>query len=306
MNHKVRLFLFFIMLFFAGSSSLSGQSLLDFQHLTESENHGPHFCYTAFGTPDTMDWDVHSNDFIRLKYFPQFHGHISSSQDRFQEYAAMAYFRFEPIFNAPEIEIPENISHLRNSCDTFIDSDGFRRIIKFYMRMDSIEICTSPLGVPDLDSTIAFIVQPQDHVIFVDGDVEVSGILSGTLTIASTGNIYLPDNCRYFGANRLTGMFEEEEMEHMLGLISERNVIIKNTLANGRVDGDNEEPNNHNRHSIAINAAILTLGESFTFENQNHDWDRYQGPEPDERGIIYHKGALIQKRKGFVFRVNHY
>ena len=50
---------------------------------------------------------------------------------------------------------------------------------------------------------------------------------------------------------------------------------------------------------------MVALGESFTFEHQNDDWEAYQGPTPDERGIIHLVGAVTQKRRGYVHRSNH-
>ncbi|MBU1636967.1 hypothetical protein KKC97_04795, partial [bacterium] len=84
----------------------------------------------------------------------------------------------------------------------------------------------------------------------------------------------------------------------MLALVAEGDVVIMNTWANGR---DNQEQGG----SIVICAFIVALGESFTFDQQNDTWDTYIGPNPDERGWIHLRGALVQYRHGYVHRSNN-
>ena len=93
----------------------------------------------------------------------------------------------------------------------------------------------------------------------------------------------------------------------MLGLVSDQNIIIKNTTANGRENGwaFGGQVNRTDRHSIVINAALIALNESFTFQHQNDRFNRYQGPTPDDRGIIHLTGGVTQYRRGYVHRSNH-
>jgi len=258
-----------------------------------------------FWTHDTLEGPVHSNDYIGLKYSPQFYGQVSTSKDRFLESQANPYFEFRPIFNAPPVEFPQNLDFLRDRALLMVQSRNGTAMTWIRMMAEhGIAIFQYPAGTPRQDSLVELIQIPDPAIIFVEGDVEVEGILFGTLTIGCSGNMYLLDDCVYDGADPL-GQFDEEEMPHMLGLVSEGNVIIKNTIENGRADGYNQDRNNLDRHSIVITAALIALNESFTFEHHNNDWERYQGPEPDERGSIYFKGTIAQHRRGYFHRSNH-
>jgi hypothetical protein len=138
----------------------------------------------------------------------------------------------------------------------------------------------------------------------VNGQCEVMGEIAGNLTIGSAQDMWLIDNIRYVGANRYNGDFDQDAMPNMLGLVSEGNIIIEDNMVNGKENGFSI-PGNHDRHSIIITAGMVALGESFTFEHQNDDWELYQGPTPDERGIIHLRGAVTQWRRGYVHRSNH-
>ena len=262
-----------------------------------------------FWTPDTMEGPVHSNGTFAIRYSPQFHGPFSTSQDHFIEHQANPRFEVRPVFNAPMVEFPRNLDFLRDIANHRISSRNGENMTWIRMRGDGgIDIFQYPDGSDRLDSLFAR-YQPLNYwregmVIFVEGDVEVEGTLAGKVTIGCSGNMYLLDDCVYQGADR-NGQFDQGWMPHMLGLASERNIFIANTVRNGRENGYFEDRNNLNRHSIIINGALVALNECFTFEQQNDDWDRYQGPEPDERGRIYLTGSIAQFRKGYTHRSQH-
>jgi len=266
-----------------------------------------------FWTPDTLYGRTHSNDFIGLKYSPTFYGPISTSQDRFRYNAVgEVHFEYPPQFNVPPVYFPTTATSIRaNARPTISSHNGaFMTWIEF-LGGDGIEVYQYRLGTPPRDSSIMHLPVPNWQAIFVDGQVEVEGVFQGTLTLGSAGDMWLIDNIRYEGADAQTGWFgdmtvTEGNMPHMLGLVSEKNIIIRNNYVNGRENGYRQFPGNHQRHSIIINAGMVALGESFTFEHQNDEWDAYQGPDPyDERGYIYLKGAVTQWRRGYVHRSNH-
>lgn len=258
-----------------------------------------------FWTPDTFYGPVHSNDYIALKYSPQFYGPISTARERFRESQANPYFQFSPVFNTPPVEFPQFLQSLRNQATPWVPSQNGQKMTWIKMRGDhGIDIYQYPHGTPRADSLFEHLPVPDDQIIFVDGDVEVEGTLVGTLSIGSSGNMYLLDNCVYEGASE-TGGFEEDEMDHKLGLASEQNIYIANTMRNGRANGWERNWRNLDQHSIVITAALVALNESFTFEHQNFHWERYQGPTPDERGYIYLKGSIAQYRHGYIHRSNH-
>ncbi|MCF7811035.1 T9SS type A sorting domain-containing protein [bacterium] len=268
-----------------------------------------------FWTYDSLYGPVRSNDYIGIKYSPTFYDQVISSQDTFvYNNLYEPYYEYLPIFNAPELPFPESFPELAELADSVIESDNGRLITRVVLQgEDGIEIHQMRIGMPlpepgEEDNLIARYDPPEDDVIYIDGKCEVYGILNGRLTLYSSRDMFLIDNVIYEGVDPRDGDFSEDEMEHILGLVSGRNIIIRNNEKNGRNDGGgyyNFNPNELDHHSIAINASLVSLRGSFTFENQNDDWEPYQGPCPDERGIIYMKGSIAQYRRGCIHRSNH-
>lgn len=268
-----------------------------------------------FWTPDTLWGRVHSNDYIGLKYSPVFYGPVSTSKERFIYYQpGNIYFAYPPIFNAPIVQFPRTANNLRNNSLHISDRNGRMMTWIKFKGAQGIDIYQYPLGSAPRESLIMSLGVPNWSGIFVEGQAEIEGIVAGTVTVGTAGDMWLVDDVKYLGSDSRTGWFgsppnrgdvTEGGMPHMLGLVSERNIIIKNTWRNGRENGWYAAPGDFNRHSIAINAAMVALGESFTFQHQNDDWEPYQGPTPDERGWINLKGCVIQARRGYVHRSNH-
>lgn len=255
---------------------------------------------------DTVWGPIRSNDTFGLRG-GVFMGQFISSAGRPDSLPEDIHFEIPPIFNAPPFRFPQSMPHLREMAGITVNHHGGSMMTRFKLFPGSIEIHQYALGTPPQDSLIWALGTPFNQVIFVNGQVEVMGVLTGRLTIVSAGDMWLIDDIRYFGSDPRTGMFNEEDMYHMLGLVSERNVIIRNNEVNGRGNGwdGGQNPDEIDQHSIIINASIVALGGSFTFQHQNDDWDLYQGPTPDERGIIHLKGGVAQWRRGYVHRTNH-
>jgi hypothetical protein len=129
--------------------------------------------------------------------------------------------------------------------------------------------------------------------------VELKGRILGAASVGSSENIRLIDDIWYVSSQNGTGSIDTNSIRDMLGIISEGSVLIGNTPENGR------ENRTMGGADIIINAGIVALGESFTFEDQNDVWNQYQGPYPDERGIIRLWGSVVQRRRGYVHRSNH-
>jgi len=207
--------------------------------------------------------------------------------------------------NQDSIEFDMNSRAMRSG-GRHISSNNGQLMTWIKLRGDQgIDVYQYPLGGIPSDSLLFHMAPPGWACLWIDGEVEVEGILEGQLSIGSSGNMWLIDDITYIGADQHGG-FEEDGMNTMLGLMSERNIIIQDNLKNGKQDGLEVEPNNLNRHSIVIDAALCALGESFTFEHQNNDGDLYQGSDPDERGIVYVKGCVIQRRRGYMHVSNHF
>ncbi|NQT34913.1 T9SS type A sorting domain-containing protein [bacterium] len=265
-----------------------------------------------FWSYDTLYGPVHSNGFIGIKYSPHFYGPISTCQSRFEYYAPDPYFEYEPQFNAPPVWF---LRHYPSDdlADLIIDDNDGRSITRVVLKGDEgIEIHQFPIGAPtpepgEEDELIRRLNPPEWQVLKINGQCEVYGTLVGRLTISSSGDMYLIDNILYEGADPYTGEYDEEEMDHILGLASGGDIIIKDNEKNGANDGFNRyDEDDIDHHSITINGSLIAWDESFTFEHQNDDWEPYQGPEPDQRGIIHLKGSLAQWRRGYVHRSNHW
>lgn len=260
-----------------------------------------------FWTPDTLWGRTHSNDFIGLKYSPTFYGPVSTCKGEFRYYnPQQIYFAYPPVFDAPPVNFPKTAKTLRAGARHISSNNGQ---LMTWIRMEGqggIDVFQYPLGGTPAESLLFHMAPPGWAGLFVDGEVEVEGVLSGQLTIGSSGDMWLVDNIRYHGANEITGHFQEDAMNNLLGLVSESDIIIQDNFKNGKWNGIEAEPQNQNRHSIVINAGMVALGESFTFQHQNDEWDLYKSPTtPDERGYIWLKGAVTQMRRGYVHRSNH-
>ena len=201
-----------------------------------------------------------------------------------------------------------NVSrYIRNNANPYITDQNGRFMTWIKLRGDAgIDIFQYPLGSVRNESGYQYLPVPNWQSIFVDGQCEIEGTLTGSLTIGSSGDMWLIDDVRYTRANDHTGDFNENDRTiGMLALVSERNIIIDDNNRNGKANGVEVDRNNWNRHSIVITAAVVAPNGSFTFEHQNNDWEMYQGPTPDERGWVFMKGCLIQNRRGLLHTSNH-
>ncbi len=279
-----------------------------------------------FYTGDTLNGRVHSNDWIGLKGSPVFYGPVTTSQEDFVYNSATPHFEIDPVFNVPEIVFPERIVEVRHAAQVrglYYDSDNGRWWTQVEGQRGGWRITqwekgsslTQPEGELITDDFVAY---GRNTVIFVDGDVYVKGDeIREQSTIGSAGNMYLIDNVKYLGVGDNSYPTIPEGSNSILGLISESNVVIADTDPNGKAGGGVQNGN------IVITAGIVALNTSFTFEHQNDDipgsnppaalqWphDRTAllfcptGSPQDYRGYIRLRGAVAQKRRGYVARSN--
>ncbi len=324
---KAKLFiksLLITLLFGLWSSDSLAEPPTYYRHLTHIEHlpHDGHYCGSFFWSPDTLWGAVRTNDNIGIKLSPHFYGPVISSQDDFiYQNRGNPHFEHEPIFNAPLYDFPESYPHLRQLSNVRISDQDGRMLTRIALNgEDGILFYQRRLGIHRDEELILSIDPPDNQIIYIDGQVEIEGLLYGRATIYSTGDMWLTDNVRYDGARTYDGHFYDYpspdninevraqmmDFPHMLGLVSERNIIIKDNNRNGKENGfANGGNQGYDRHSIVINAALIALDESFTFQHQNDDYEAFQGPEPDERGVIHLTGGVTQYRRGYVHRSNH-
>jgi hypothetical protein len=254
----------------------------------------------SFWTPDSTYGRVHSNDYIYINGCPVFFGLVTTSAPSFilGPAANPVFVNYAPIFNYGRIDFPSQAVEARicaSAGGMFFHGEG-----TYYFRVVFQDGCTyiyrNQIGVPFRDSVIANFAPLLDVAMFFDSPLEIKGTVDGMLTVAASGDVRLIDDVKYFDSGP-NGEINPES-QNMLGIISESNIIIANTWENGR-------DNRSRGEDIIINAALLALGGSFTFEDQNDTWDYYNGPIPDERGNIWLWGALAQQRRGYLHRSNH-
>jgi len=136
-------------------------------------------------------------------------------------------------------------------------------------------------------------------VIFVDGDVAVSGVLRGRVTLAATGDIIIADDVKY-ATNPGTGTCED-----ILGLFSGGDVVVANTPINApwRRGNSGQGANDYFTYDDTayeeIHAFVLALDQ---FRVEDHD----QGATNKEhcetinwgRGCLYLTGGIVQRTRG--------
>jgi hypothetical protein len=281
----------------------------------------------SFWNGDTLWGRTHSNDQIAVMQSPVFYERVSSCAHDFfhgSGYAPVLYQ--EPWFDAPPVEFPTSLSELRAGASAqgrFFSDPGYRFRVLF-LGSQGVAIYKWLEGLPFSDTTAVMIAQYGpliEGAIFIEADnVEVLGTdpgaidygVQGRVSVGSSGDMWLMDNLRYVDTINLNTGAIDSSTDNILGLMSESNVLIKNTWENGRDNGA-ASANNHWRKDIIINGGIVTLGESFSFEDQNDvltapgllPWYYSNGSTPDNRGQIHLWGQISQYRRGYVHRSNH-
>ena len=312
----------------AGSLSAGQLNFAEFQYITAYEQ-------TVLGEKirffngDTMWAWLHSNDQIAIMQSPMFYGPVTTSASSFwQGPGYNPNWIFEPIFNYPEADFPEELTELRyyasQQGNYFFSADSQFRLL--FKGNQGYEIYQWPLGIPFGDSVAVIIHQagsPIYDAVFIDGPLEILGTdpevhvdygIHGRISIGCSGDIRIMDNLRYVDSQPISGVVDSSTT-NCLGLASEANILIANTFENGRDNGGYLYPYDPWRSSVIINGAIFACGESFSFEDQNDDsttmggqlppWYYSNGTYPDERGYIHFWGTIAQYRKGYTHRSNH-
>jgi hypothetical protein len=271
-------------------------SFAAFTYLTDHERtiFGEFISYFAY---DTLYGRIHSNDYMKMGG-GVFYGLVTTSAPFFLPGSGNPVFvNHDPIFNYPPIQVPEEANTVRG-CPNGMSFSG-EGIYNHRLVFDGASgwrLYKWRIGTPYNDSLIAQGAPLYDRVMFFEGPLELMGQVYGTVTVGASGDIRLIDDIWYEDSEPSGAV--NPESTNLLGIVSEENIIIGNTWANGR-------ENSAQGSDIIINAAMMALGESFTFEDQNDIWEIYQGPYPDERGSIRLWGSVVQKRRGYVHRSNH-
>jgi type II secretory pathway pseudopilin PulG len=139
-------------------------------------------------------------------------------------------------------------------------------------------------------------------VIFVDGNVAISGRLRGRVTLAATRNIVIADNVTYATDPGLGTCAD------MLGLFAGLNIVVADNTLNspqqpqgpaGPFGGNNNYKTYKPVKDEFIHAVLLTLNQ-FTAENYTSGPTNVEGCQNlrDGRGCLYLTGGVIQQSRG--------
>ena len=289
------------------------RNFVDYMYLSDDEltSRGERI---KFWHGDTLQGRVHSNSQIAIMQDPVFYELVTSTECDFwlQGGAHPVFLGPDPIFRAARVEIPQLAERLRQGAaqqGNFFDYAS--QTVRAVVQGRTILFYRWPTGTP-FDSSSSWSLSITDGAcIFVNGPLELKGTVTGRLTIGSAGTLRLLDDIRYTDADPRTGVIPPallDESQNVLGIVSESEVKVANTPQNGRENsaGLGQAQTNPNLTDIVITAAIVALGESFTFENQNDPDSGYvfEG-SPDDRGTIYLFGSVTQMRRGYVHRRNN-
>jgi hypothetical protein len=154
------------------------------------------------------------------------------------------------------------------------------------------------LGRPDANYLwpITRLLNPSfKGVIFVNGNVAISGVVRSRVTVAATGNIVIPDDITY-ATNPGAGSCND-----ILGLFTGNDVVVADNAINSPV-----QPGSANNwftyddtKDEFIDAVILAL-DQFTVQNFDQGATAAEKCETKNwgRGCLYLTGGIIQKTRG--------
>ena len=289
------------------------RNFVDYMYLTDEEmtNFGDRI---KFFNGDTLQGRVHSNSEIAIMESPVFYEQVSTTEDGFWRGSSYAprFLGPDPIFNAPAVLIPHVAERLRQGASSQgLFYNYYGETVRAVFRGGTVQFYRWATGTP-FDSTVTWsIALSAGTCIFVDGPLEIKGNVTGKVTIGSSGTLWIIDNIKYTDSHPTTGFYTDAQLASaasIIGIVSEAEVKIANTRENGRENsaGLGRNQTNQNLTSVIVNGAVVALGESFTFENQNDPDSGYVfGSSPDNRGTIYLFVSVTRMRRGYVHRSNN-
>jgi hypothetical protein len=250
------------------------------EHFLIEDHSGGNFYFTG----DTLDGPVHTNTRFAIAGSPVFMDQV------FEMGSVKEGFILHPEFQAtPKIKSgkpQEGAVYLFDNMTSLIRKVPSSQIIRpdpglilsIVFRGPMMELSYRDREVKDAYSPAILRPIPKDGGLFVDGEVEVRGMLSKSLTLGASGDIVITDDLVYSGANPITGK-PKEGSQIYLGLISEQNVAVHQVQ-------DREEAG----RGIRINASVVAMDKSFQVTNmQAHSWDM---------GTMHFWGTIAQVERG--------
>lgn len=258
---------------------------------------------------DTTWGPVHSNDWLSLRaingILPVFYGTVSTSRPRFHPTSPTPpgqFFGGPPIFDAPQVLIPERVDQIRTTASlngTYFGDDDMS--YEIHLNGDSAVVYAWPEGT-FLDTSIAWrldLLLQESNYFFVDGKLQLRGELAAQnieIVVGASEDIRIMDNVMLEGTNTSTGTLPDGATSK-IAIASEQWILIGNTWKNGRENSAQDS-------DVVITALLYALRGSIQFEQMNDVGDNYIGPSPDERGTLFVTGGMTQWSHGYIHRSN--
>lgn len=137
-------------------------------------------------------------------------------------------------------------------------------------------------------------------VIYVPGNVAISGVVRGRITVFANGTITIVDDIRY-ASDPAGGVCND-----ILGLLAATNVVVADnallTPQTVKWSGTDVIKNVDDTKDLYIHGIMMAINTSFTVQNYDEGPDNVNDCEGSNngRGCLYLSGGLIQKERGAV------
>jgi len=239
---------------------------------------------TRSGTPiwfigaDIIRGPLHTNDRLNIVDDPTFEGPVSSVNSTINYYHGPPPldnpdFRESLTLGAPRIQVPDQsyiindiIAHAQDQANGGLYLNGDSTVT--LLSNGTMNVTNTQKSWTNHNMPI-----PSNGALFVNGgNLYLSGILSGQLTVANQGsgkNIYIVNNILYANDPRINPSSID-----MLGLVSGNNVIVASSAP----------------YDLEVDGYILALNKSFYVEDystaMNGTLTLYGGVTQDERGAV--------------------
>jgi hypothetical protein len=246
-----------------------------------------HFGGSYYFTGDTLDGPVHTNTRFAIAGSPVFLDSVFEMAGGVE-----GGFITDPGFPASPVLLKAKprtgsvyrFDHLSRWIRQ-VDADWILRpdpgqVAGIAFRGEMMEIRYRDRNEPQAWSAPITRALPKAGGVFVDGEVEVKGVVGRTVTLGASGNIVITDDLVYADADPITAR-PREGSTTFLGLISERNVDVKQV-----------QTREQKGRGIRIDAAVVAMDKSFQVINYRaHSWDM---------GTMHFWGSIIQVERGTI------
>ncbi len=277
---------------YAYRKSLDGPVLCSLAVVTQAGSDAQHFFLlegshgnSFYFTGDTIDGPVHTNTRFAIAGSPVFLDSVFEMGGGAQGgYITDPGFPASPILlkakprDGPVYRFDHMSRWIRQVDPEWIIRPDAGQVAEITFNGQMMETRYRDRTQPDAWSAPVTRALPKAGGIFVEGEVEVKGVLARTVTLGASGNIVITDDLVYSDADPVTAK-PREGSTTFLGLISEKNVDVRQVQhSEARGEG------------IRIDASVVAMDKSFQVVNYRaHSWDM---------GSMHFWGTIAQVERG--------